>query len=235
MRYRLFYWPSIQGRGELVRLALEEAGALYDDVARTEGAKVLVGMMKDRTVRTPGFAPPFLQAGKLLLGQTATILAFIGEKHGLAPKNAAGRFFVQQLQLTIADVVSETHDTHHPLSVGKYYEEQTLAAKEKARDFVYERLWKYLGYFEQVLSRGDAPWLVGKKLTYADLSLFQLVDGLDYAFPRAMAHERKRHPRVRRLHALVGERPRIAAYLASDRRIPFNQDGIFRYYPELDR
>ena len=233
MHYRLFYWPTIQGRGEFVRLALAEAGCTWDDVARDEGARVLLKLMKDAP--TPSFAPPFLQAGKLLVGQTSNILQLLGERHGLAPRSDAGRFFVQQLQLTIADLVAEAHDTHHPLSVGAYYEEQLPAAKVKARGFVQERLPKYLGYFERVLSRGAGPWLVGKKLTYADLSLFQLVEGLDYAFPNAMNHERKRHPKVRHLHALVGKRPRVAAYLASERRIPFNEDGIFRYYPELDR
>ncbi|MEO6952954.1 MAG: glutathione S-transferase [Polyangia bacterium] len=235
MRYRLFYWPSIQGRGEFVRLALAEAACPYDDVARVEGAGILVKMMKDTGAATPSFAPPFLQAGKLLIGQTSNILAFLGERHGLAPKTDAGRFFTQQLQLTVADIVGEVHDTHHPISIDKYYEDQKPEAKAKARDFVHERIPKYLAYFERVLVRSSGPWLVGKKLTYADLSLFQLVDGLDHAFPNAMAHARKSHPKVRHLHVAVGKRPRIVAYAKSGKRIPFNQDGIFRYYPELDR
>ena len=235
VRYRLFYWPGIQGRGEFVRLALAEGGCSYDDVAREEGASVLLKRMNDPELATPSLAPPFLQAGGLLIGQTSNILSFLGEKHGLAPNADAGRFFTQQLQLTISDKVGEVHDTHHPVSVGKYYEDQRAEAKEKARDFVHARMPKYLGYFERVLSRSAGPWLVGKRLTYADLSLFQLVEGLDHAFPKAMARARKRHPKVRHLHDTVSERPRIVAYATSGRRIPFNQDGIFRYYPELDR
>jgi len=238
MQYRLYYWPGIQGRGEFVRLALEEAGADYVDVARESGPGSGVRAMlrllarKDR----PPFAPPFLQAGRLLIGQTANILLFLGPRHALAPRSETGRLWVHQLQLTIADIVVEAHDTHHPLAVGLYYEQQKRQAKRRAADFRTARLPKYLGYFERVLEGRPPgqPYLTGARLTYADLSLFQLLAGLHYAFPRAMSRLRRRYRRLARLAHSVAQRPRIAAYLASARRIPFNEDGIFRYYPELD-
>jgi glutathione S-transferase len=238
MRYELYYWASIQGRGEFVRLALEEAGASYVDVARTAGGEArMMALLDDNTLACPPFAPPFLKAGKRLIGQTANILMFLGEHHDLAPKNEAGRLWTHQLQLTLADLVVEAHDTHHPISAGLYYEDQKREAKQRAADFVENRLPKFLRYFERVLAsnpRGPAH-LVGGRLTYADLSLFQVVAGLHYAFPNAMARSAKRYRHVMALYARVAARQRIAAYLASERRIPFNEQGIFRHYPELDR
>lgn len=235
MRYELYYWPQIQGRGEYVRLALEEAGADYVDVAREAGGEeTMMRMMKSSGVSTPPFAPPFLKAGKLVIGQTANILLYLGGRHGLAPKGEAGRLWVHQLQLTLADFVVEIHDTHHPIGAGLYYEDQKPEAERRAQDFRSERLPKFLGYFERVLRGSGGPYLTGRRCTYADLSLFQVFAGLRYAFPRAMAAQEKMHRRVCALHDLVEARPRIAAYLASERRIPFNQMGIFRHYPELD-
>jgi glutathione S-transferase len=238
MRYELYYWPSIQGRGEFVRLALEEAGADYVDVAREKGGDAAMRRLLDReaVTRAP-FAPPFLKAGALLIGQTANILLYLGAHHGQAPASEAGRLWAHQLQLTIADFVDEIHDTHHPIASGLYYEDQRREARARAADFLQSRAPKYLGYFEKLLAHNTAadPHLVGARLSYPDLSLFQIVAGLRFAFPRAMAGLEPEHPRVIALHDRVAARPRIAAYLASDRRIPFNQDGIFRHYGELDQ
>ena len=238
MRYELYYWDGIQGRGEFVRLALEEAGASYVDVARSKGGEGrMLALMERKGLGTPPFAPPFLKAGELLIGQTANILLFLGDRHGLAPKQEAGRLWTHQLQLTLADLVVEAHDTHHPIASSAYYEEQKREAKQRAADFIAHRLPKFLGYFERVLdaNRSGPDHLVGGKLTYADLSLFQVVAGLQYAFPKAMARRARRYPRVMALHARVAKRKRIAAYLASKRRLPFSEQGIFRHYPELDR
>jgi len=234
MKYELYYWPSIQGRGEYVRLALEEAGADYADVAR--GARGTAAMMKMMAQGdTPPFAPPFLKAGKLVIGQTANILLYLGARHGLAPKTEAGRLWVHQLQLTIADVVLEIHDTHHPLGPSLYYEDQRAPAKERTDEFWKERVPKYLGYFEKLLQDNGGSYLTGRRITYVDLSLFQIVDGLRYAFPKHMKAFERRIPGLVELHDRVAARPNIKAYLASDRRIPFNEDGIFRHYPELDK
>jgi glutathione S-transferase len=241
MRYELHYWPTIQGRGEFVRLALEEAGAAYVDVARGSkrgggGEDALLEALDDHKLVHPPFAPPFLKAGKLVIGQTANILLFLGSQHALAPRNEAGRLWTHQLQLTISDLVAEVHDTHHPIASGLYYEDQRPEARRRAADFVKTRAPKFLGYFERVLERnasGDAH-LVGARVSYADLSLFQVVEGLRYAFPRAMKRLERKIPRVSALHDRIGERPRIAAYLESPRRIPFNEEGIFRHYAELD-
>jgi len=240
MRYELYYWPTIQGRGEFVRLALEEAGAEYVDVARGDeaagaGVPAMLRLLNGETVERPPFAPPFLKAGELLIGQTANILLYLGAHHGLAPTDEAGRLWAHQLELTITDFVVEIHDTHHPIASRLYYEDQREEAKRRAADFVAVRLGKYLGYFERVLERNAAgPGLVGASLAHPDLSLFQVVAGLRYAFPRAMARLEGDIPRVVALHDAVARRPRIAAYLASDRRIPFTTQGIFRRYPELD-
>jgi glutathione S-transferase len=225
MRYQLYYWPSIQGRGEFVRLALEDAGTDYSDVARSpNGMRAMARVMK-RGSLTPPFAPPFLRAGRLLIGQTANILLYLGPRHGLAPKSEAGRLWVHQLQLTIADWLAEVHDVHHPIGSGLYYEEQKREARRRAVDFRKHRLPKYLAYFERV---------AGQPFSYAHLSLFQMIEGLRYAFPRTMKTLEKKHKRLIRLHDRVASRPRLAKYLESERRIAFNQQGIFRYYPELD-
>jgi glutathione S-transferase len=238
MTYELYYWPEIQGRGEFVRLALEQAGAEYVDVAREEDDDLpgLMHTMQDGAVPQPPFAPPYLKAGDLLIGQTVNILLFLGDRHGLAPADEAGRLWTHQLQLTIADLVVEVHDTHHPVGSGLYYEDQKPEAKRRAEDFLAHRVPKYLGYFERVMARnpaGDAH-LVGAEITSADLSMFQIIAGLRYAFPKAMARIEPKHRRLVALHDLVAALPRVKTYLASPRRIPFNQMGIFRHYPELD-
>ena len=194
----------------------------------------MLKLLDDEKIKTPPFAPPFLKAGKLLIGQTANILLFLGSRHGLAPAGELGRLWTHQLQLTIADFVAEIHDTHHPIAASLYYEDQRKEARRRTQDFLQSRAPKYLGYFEAVLERSPGKYLVGRTATYADLSLFQVVAGLRYAFPRAMVRLEKRHPRVIAVHDRVAERPRLAAYLASERRIPFNEMGIFRYYKELD-
>lgn len=235
MRYELYYWPGVQGRGEFVRLALEDAGAGYTDVARLRGGTAkLERFLESRSAKRPPFAPPFLKTGKLVIAQTANILLFLGPRLGLAPKSEAGRLWVHQLQLTIADWLVEVHDAHHPISGGLFYEDQKREAKRRAADFVGKRLPKYLAHFEQVLARNPGGYLLGRRCSYADLSLFQMVAGLRYAFPRATARLGRRHPRVIALHERVAARPRLAAYLASPRRIPFNRMGLFRHYPELD-
>jgi glutathione S-transferase len=238
MPYELYYWPEIQGRGEFVRLALEEAGAQYVDVARQPakggGVPAMMALIDGQQVRHPPFAPPFLRTGRLLIGQTANILQYLGPRHGLAPAGEAARLWTHQLQLTIADLVGEVHDTHHPVASSLYYDDQRQEAKRRAADFRQSRIPKYLGYFESVLERSGGRYLLGRRLTYADLSLFQVVEGLRYAFPKAMARLEKKITRVIDLHGAVAGRPRLKAYLASERRIAFNEQGIFRRYPELD-
>lgn len=212
MRYELYYWPSIPGRGEFVRLALEDAGAPYKNRVPDERRDV--------------FAPPWLIAGKLVIPQTANILLYLGARLGLAPGSEPQRLRLHGLQLTIADWLAEVHDTHHPIASTLYYEEQKREARRRAGTFLAERLPKFMRYFERA---------VDERFSYVHLSLFQMIEGLRYAFPSAMGKLEKRHKRLMELHDRVAARPRTAAYLASQRRIPFNQDGIFRHYPELDQ
>ncbi|MGZ5989519.1 MAG: glutathione S-transferase [Rhizomicrobium sp.] len=234
MRYELYYWSTIQGRGEFVRLALEEAGADYVDVARKRGDKATVKLIARKGEKHPPFAPPILKAGKLVVAQTANILFYLGPRLGLAPKDAAGQLWAHQLQLTITDLVVEIHDTHHPVTSWLYFEEQVPSAKRRTQDFWRYRVPKFLGYFETVLARSGGNYLTGRTLSYVDLSLFQIIEGLRYAFPKRMKRFEKKIPRVIALHDRVEKRPRIAAYLASKRRIPFSQWGIYRYYKPLD-
>jgi glutathione S-transferase len=238
MRYQLYYWPTIQGRGEFVRLALEEAGATYVDVARDPlgGMRAMMRFLYGKSVRRLPFAPPFLQAGRVVVAQTANILLFLGPRHGLAPLEEAGQLWTHQLQLTMADFLVEIHDTHHPIASSLYYEDQKKEARRRTAAFLESRVPKYLGYFERVLAKNPPRerFLAGPRLTYADLSLFQILEGLHYAFPRASRAAERKYRRIQSLRQSVRERPRIAAYLASERRIAFNEDGIFRHYPELD-
>jgi glutathione S-transferase len=233
MHYQLFYWPEIQGRGEFVRLALEDAGADYEDVAREDGGMDrMMAMMRGE--KRPPFAPPFLKAGRLLIAQVANILLYLGPHLKLSPKDEAGRLWLHQLQLTVTDFVKEVHDTHHPVGSGLYYEDQKPESKRFTGNFLKERAPKYLGYFERVLTNSGGPYLLGRKFSYVDLSMFQLIEGLRYAFPKGMKRIERKVPGVVDVHGRVAQRPRIKAYLASERRIPFNESGIFRHYPELD-
>lgn len=241
MVYELYYWPGIQGRGEFVRLALEEGGAKYVDIAlepenRGGGVPAMNKFLEGPRVPRPPYAPPFLKVGKQIIGQTANILLFLGTPLKLAPRNEADKLWVHQLQLTVADLVVEAHDTHHPLAMSLYYKDQKAAAKRRAEDFRESRMPKYFNYFEKVLTRNRTagPWLVGGRVTYADLSLAQAVAGIRYAFPKASTKVLRKHPRLAKLHDAVFERPRIKAYAESGRRLQFNDDDLFRNYPELD-
>lgn len=235
----LYYWPGIQGRGEFVRLALEEGGASYVDVARSrkDGLATMIALLDGQRPGPLPFAPPFVRVGGALVSQTANALAFLAPRLRLIPGDEALRREAEQIQLTLADFVGEIHDTHHPIAGGLYYEDQRPAARQRARDFLANRLPKYLGWLETILARNrrsGGRWLVGAERTYVDLSAFQVVAGLRYALPRAMAGAEPSLPLLVALHDRVAARPRIAAYLASKRRQPFNQMGIFRHYPELD-
>jgi glutathione S-transferase len=238
-RYELFYWPTIQGRGEFVRLAFEDAGAEYVDVARLPpaeggGVPALLKLMRDESLDTPPFAPPFVRVGGMVLAQTANILEYVGPRLGLAPDDERGRRWAHQLQLSIADLVSEVHDTHHPVSTALYYEDQKPEAKRRTVEFLDKRLPKFMGYFERALARGGGEHMVGGRATYVDLSMFQVMAGLAYAFPRAWSRVAGGCAGLVALGERVAARPNVAAYLASPRRIAFNEAGIFRRYPELD-
>lgn len=245
MPYQLHYWPSIPGRGEFVRLALEYAGAPYVDVVRGDedaglGMPAMMRFLQGGKVARPPFACPFLVDGKLVVGQTAAILLHLGPRLALAGRSEADRLWAHQVQLTIADMVAEVHDTHHPIASGLYYEDQKAEAKRRAQDFRKTRLPKFMAWFEAILERNPrnavakVPRLVGGSTSYADLSLFQLVDGLRYAFPRATGRVLKKAPRVAALHEGIASHKRLQDYFASERRLAFNEDGIFRRYPELD-
>jgi glutathione S-transferase len=235
MRYQLYYWPEIQGRGEFVRLALEDAGGAYDDVARAKGGMAkMMAMMNGGNGKHPPFAPPFLKAGKLVIAQTANILFYLGPRLKLSPRDEAGRLWLHQMQMTVTDFVKEIHDTHHPLGGELYYEDAKPEAQRFTENFLKQRVPKYLGYFESVLKKSGGPYLLGRKFSYMDLSLFQLVEGLRYAFPNAMKRIERKVSGVVAVHDKAAARPRIKAYLASKRRLPFNEWGIFRHYLELD-
>ncbi|WP_321952963.1 glutathione S-transferase [Paraburkholderia bannensis] len=241
MAYELYYWDGLQGRGEFVRLALEEAGTPYVDVARgeKEDGQGIGAMMAelDSDGPYPPYAPPFLKDGELIVPHVANILFYLGPKLKLAPRDEGLRMIANGLQLTIADLVTEVHDTHHPIASALYYEDQKDAAKARSKDFIQHRLPKFMGYFERVLAQNpDGPQhMAGRALSYVDLSMFQVVEGLRYAFPKATKHFADHYPNVVALHDAVAARPNIAAYVQSERRLPFNETGIFRHYPELDR
>ena len=235
--YELHYWPSIQGRGEFVRLALEDAGVSYVDVARSPdrgGVPALMALLRGDGPGPTPFAPPILVANNRLIAQTAAILLYLGPRIGLAPEDEVSRLWAHQLQLTIADFASEVHDTHHPIGSGMYYEDQQAEARKRSADFVAHRMPKFLGYFERVLRENGGEHLVGTRTSYVDLSIFQVLAGLEYAFPRALTRLAPEIPLLIALRDRVAARPRLAAYLASERRVPFNQHGLFRRYPELD-
>ena len=233
MAYTLWYWPSIQGRGEFVRLALEAAEIEYVDRARDVGAEGLMADLNARTGRTP-FAPPYLALDGFVIAQVANILMYLGERHDMAPSNMADRLWLNQTQLTIADLVSEVHNVHHPVAMMDYYDDQKSEAARAAKQFRDERLPKFLGHFEDAAQANPGEWLIDHRWTYCDTSLFQLIEGLRYMFPKRMKTLEPDYPNLIRIRDQVAELPGIRAYLKSDRRIPFNTDGIFRHYPELD-
>lgn len=236
--YELFYWPGIQGRGEFVRLAFEDAGVPYDDVGRRpDGVAAIMRLLDEPRRWLAPLGPPALRHGKVVVAQTAAILQYAAPRIGVVPRDEASRLRAHQLQLTLADLVAEVHDTHHPIAVSLHYEDQREEALRRAPAFVEERIPKFFRYLDRALDSnpsGRGRWLVGRGCSYVDLSVFQIVAGLRYAFPRAMRRHERRFPRLAALHDRVAARPRLAAYLASERRLPFNEGGIFRHYPELD-
>lgn len=238
MPYELYYWDGIQGRGEFVRLALEDAGAKYVDKCRSStGTQAMMEFLKGSHGHDQlPFAPPFLKDGELVISHVANILSYLGPKLGLAAEDEKGRLLANGLQLTITDFIAEVHDTHHPISTGDYYENQKTEAKARSTAFIKDRIPKFLGYFERVLATNPSRsgFSAGGSLTYVDLSLFQVMEGLSYAFPKAMRNLAGTYPKLEKLRETVAKRPNISAYLTSDRRLAFSQSGIFRHYPELD-
>lgn len=230
----LWYWPGIPGRGEFVRLALEAGGIPYRDVAIEAGDEGMTLLSRDLAEPRdrPPFAPPYIKVDGMVIAQVANILLHLGAEHGLAPADTAGRLWTNQCQLTIADMAAEAHDTHHPVAMSAYYEDQKTEALRRAEDFRANRIPKYLTFFERALAH-RGPWLNGEAWSYADLSLFQLIEGLRFAFPRRMATVARDTPKLMALRDGVAALPELADYLASDRRQPFSE-GIFRHYPELD-
>lgn len=232
--YELYYWPGLQGRGEFVRLAFEEAGVAYVDHARNIAMDDLQSVLAE--TNTPAFALPILRHGDVTVGQSALILHYLGPRLSLVGETEALRLWTHQIQLTLSDFANEVHDTHHPLGVSDYYENQKPEALKRAAEFRGARAPKFLTWCETVLGRNPAgpQFLAGDHLNYADLSLFQMISGLEYAFPNMMRRLLPDYPLIAALHAHVAARTNIHAYLESDRRVPFNESGIFRHYPELD-
>jgi glutathione S-transferase len=230
MSYDLWYWTGIQGRGEFVRVPLEAAGIPYRDRAREDGDKALAKDMKARAPHAP-FAPPYLIVDGVAVAQVANILQLLGERHPLAPADPVERRWLHQVQLTLTDFVAEVHQVHHPVGIGLYYEDQKAEAARFAEEFRQDRMPKFLGWLEGAV-RGE--WLMGEAWSYGDTSIFLIVDGLRYMFPRRMETLAPTIPALIRIHDAVVALPGVAAYLASDRRLPPNTDGIFRHYPELD-
>lgn len=236
--YRLFYWPMLPGRGEFVRLVLEEASAPYVDVARLPeddggGVKAVVAARKGALGGLPVFAPPILKAGELVLAQTPSICAWLAERHGLVADDVDIRATARTVDLTLHDILVEAHDTHHPLGVSRYYEEQKDEAQARSKTFREQRLPAWLAWIDRVRAAHGGPWLLGD-FTYVDLTLFHLLDGLAYAFPRAWARASEPYVDLMGLTEAVAARPAVAAYRASARWIGFGELGIFRHYPELD-
>jgi glutathione S-transferase len=234
MTYELWYWPGIPGRGEFIRLFMEAVGIPYRDCARKEGAEALVKDMAARPGIRP-FAPPYIvDENGLVLAQVAHILSWLTDRHGLGTGDLPTDLHLIQLQLTVTDVVAEVHNVHHPIAAEKYYHEQHEAALAAAGSFVRVRMPKYLRYFERALGCSDGPFMAGDRWSHVDTSLFQLVEGLTYAFPLRMAALRGDYPCLHAVRDAVAALPGVASYLASSRREPFNEEGIFRHYPELD-
>ena len=238
--YRLVYWPTIPGRGEFVRVILEDVGAAYIDVARLPeaeggGSRAVVGFLADPPPGLRPLACPVLVADDLVLAQSVAIAMLLGERHHRLPGDGAGRYGVQQVLLTMTDLVAEVHSVHHPISTSLRYEDQREAAIVGARPFHAQRLPKYLDWLERLLADNGDEVLVGAGTTVADLWVLPLLDGLDYAFPRSMAALAPRVARLRGLRDRVASRPPLVTYLASARHRPHNLSGIFRHYPELDR
>jgi glutathione S-transferase len=239
--YKLYYWPMIQGRGELVRLAFEEAAVPYVDVARLPdeqggGVGAIMPFLRGTAPGTLPFAPPFLVHGELVLAQTSAILLYLGPRLGLVPDDEATRMRAHQLMLTVADFVAEAHDVHHPIAVSLYYEDQQVEAARRAPHFIKERVPKFLGYFERLIDRDGSlvPMPNRQAVSYVDLAIFQVIEGLSYAFPKSTRAQATLIPKVMALHEAVAQRPNIRAYLESPRRLAPNQHDVFRHYPELD-
>jgi len=239
MAYELYYWPFIPGRGEPVRLTFAFGGVAYRDVAREapspkEGAEILVSFNEGERSEGHPFAPPYLivdeDGERTLHWQSAHLCDLVARREGLVDE--ANASYAASLVLTLADLMDEAHDTHHPLATGLYYEEQKDAAKVRAGYFWENRIPKYLGFFEHHAS--DAGTLVGEATSHVDAIAWHVLEGLHYAFPKAMASYAGRWPKLEALRACVPQHPSLGAYIASDDRMAFNEQGIFRRYPELD-
>ncbi|KAI0012376.1 glutathione S-transferase protein-like protein [Xylariaceae sp. FL0662B] len=242
--YELIYYTGVPGRGEHVRLMFEEAGAPYEDtqfLSFDKARETVTHWLGAGGHGNPKyFAPPLFKHGDLVMSQTPNILLYLGPKLGLAGSREDDVYRVNALALTALDgLCNEVHDSHHPIAVMLPYEDQKEESLRRSQYWIKNRLLTHLEYWQKALV-GDketgGPWLLGTTLTYADLVLFQCLDGTTYAFPNAMkqARESGKYDRVFELWEAVKARPNIAAYLGSNRRQKYQDWGIYRHYPDND-
>lgn len=125
--------------------------------------------------------------------------------------------------------------------MGHYYEDQKTEALRFSKEFRKDRIPKFFGYFNKALKYNKAKgasgkYLVGDKLTYADTTLFHVIDGVSYAFPTRVEELKAEGAGFEELWAFyegIKAEENIKSYLESDRRLAY-KNGIFRYYAELD-
>ncbi|QIW96113.1 hypothetical protein AMS68_001631 [Peltaster fructicola] len=251
--YELLYHPQIPGRGEFIRLAFEAVGVSYTDVAndKKDGYSEVQSICMNDEINSsdgnpPILAPPALRvpgAGPdgtaLILAQTPNILFYLGEKLGLVSTAEADKYHTYQLVLTALDLNNEIHDSHHPIAPSAYYEDQSAEALKKAADVRNARLPKFFSYFERSLqhnhTNGGGKFLIGGRLSIADTTVWQVLDGAYFAFPNEMAARKAEYPELLdTFYNSVKQEPHLKQYLASGRRRAYGM-GVFRHYPELDR
>ncbi|MXO64197.1 glutathione S-transferase [Altericroceibacterium endophyticum] len=236
MVYDFWYWPTLPGRGDFIRYPLEAAQIPYTDCARdAEDGFAAVAEHLEAKQGCHAFAVPLLETGSESIAQTANILLFLNQEHGLGPSDAAGMRYLNQLQCDIADITEEVHAVHHPISTAFYYEDQRDAAIQSAEKFREQRIPKYLAHFERIANAHDGDWLLeGDSWSTGDTSIAYLLDGLHFMFPLRMAALQSDYPTIHQIQQKTFALEYLDAYRASDRCAAFGTEGIFRNYPELD-
>ncbi|KAK4058824.1 hypothetical protein OIO90_000270 [Microbotryomycetes sp. JL221] len=249
--FEVVYHAGIPGRAEFVRLMFEATGVTYRDAPQEDGQDCIIpyvtGNFADHDKNPLPFAVPVLRHNDVVISQVPNIVLYLssrlppidldGESTNTAqtpaPLHDLSTFHWLEQLMTILDMNNEVHETHHPIDIRLYYEDQKAEAQKRAQAFREARIPKFLGNFENNIKKHTSGFL-NEKVSPADLALFHMVEGILFAFPERINQVKSEFPHVFKLRDTIKSSRRIQAYINSGRRIPFNNYGIFRHYTELD-
>jgi len=230
--WQILYWPAKDadgkvaagaGRAEYLRVLFEEAGVPYQDV--TAGLRAFFWQNLEAQPY-PALAPPAIRKNNFILGQTAVCAKRLAMEFGFYPTDEDDAAHAEQIVTTVHEYIAEGRSAFHPVKNTMSYHDQKEEAKPYIAAFKADRLPRYMTNFERFLkaNRGGGGFFVGDSLSYVDLQVMVMLQVTRSQFPDAW--EALDAKLLKDHLAQMEARPRIKAYLLSDRKQPFAGDSM---------